>query len=100
MGTGNCKYAVNCKYHHPEPTVATVEQGALPVCQIGGAEQQIPFGALPVPVTPGPQGAFNVPTPSMVASPAYFPESHLHTQGLWFPSNSECNGYQVRSPLA
>ncbi|XP_074558412.1 uncharacterized protein LOC141814366 isoform X2 [Curcuma longa] len=99
MHTGNCKYAANCKYHHPEPTVAILEQGALPVCQIGGSEQQIPFGASPLPVTPSPtQGAFYVPTPSTVASPAYFSESHLHPPGLLFPSNSECNGYQHIHP--
>lgn len=91
MRTGNCKYAVNCWFHHPEPTIANDQQDALPECQIIGSEQHIPPTLNPA------RGTFYVPTPLTVASSSYFPEPNLHSQVFPFHSSSECNGFQVTS---
>lgn len=94
MRTGNCKFSTNCRYHHPDPTVAMVGHDPHSGCQSSGSMQQSAFGASTMPVTPSrSQGTLNGPTSFVVASPACSPASNLHSQG--FHSNSGCNGYQV-----
>lgn len=94
MRTGNCKFSTNCRYHHPDPTVAMVGHDPHSGGQSSGSMQQSAFGASTMPVTPScSQGTLNGPTSFVVASPACSPASNLHSQG--FHSNSGCNGYQV-----
>lgn len=95
MRTGSCKFATNCRFHHPDPT-AVGESDPLPVYQNGtSVELNASTASSPIPPTWSLQINSNEPVPYMEASPPPCPPAIMVSPLRGVHPNPEWTRYMV-----